>query len=243
MIESPPGADHPAPLKYHRDIARHLKAAEPGMWSWFASSRQRAEEADALRLDLLKSTYRLDADGHPKLFELAEELHSILKLRGKVSIYHAHGGDGINASLAFLPGEAHVVLAGPVLTVLSLEELKALLAHELAHYLFLEGWDGEFLTAADLVRGLAADVAAGPEHAETARLWSLYTELYCDRWALMATGGLGAAVRTLAKHQRRSDPRTRSPSFPRSRPPRLTAARSNHSGAERMEATLQSGPT
>lgn len=201
MLESMPEANDPAPLNYHRDVARHLKAVEPGMWSWFASSVQRAEEADAVRLDLLKSTYRLDAAGHPKLFELADELRTTMKVRGTVAIYQTHLGEGINASLAFLPGEAHIVLAGPVLTVLSTEELKALLAHELAHYLLLEGWDGEFLTAADLIRGLAGDTACGPEYAETARLWSLYTELYCDRWALKATGDLGAAVRTLVKAQ------------------------------------------
>jgi hypothetical protein len=201
MLEPTPAADDPAPLTYHRDIARHLKSAEPGMWSWFAASQQRAEDADAFRLDLLKTTYRLDAVGHPALFELTDELKSTMALRGTVSIYQSHAGEALNAALAFLPGEAHIVFAGPVLATLAPDELKALLAHELAHYQLLEGWEGEFLTAADLIRALAADASCGPEYAETARLWSLYTELYCDRWALKATGDLAAAVRTLVKAQ------------------------------------------
>jgi len=51
----------PSPLPYHRAIVEHLRSTEPALWNWFASSRQRAAEADAVRLDLLKSTYRLDA--------------------------------------------------------------------------------------------------------------------------------------------------------------------------------------
>ena len=193
--------ERPAPLNYHRNVVNHLKAAEPGAWAWFASSRQRAEEADAVRLELLKSTYHLDPAGHPGLFDLADELRRFMNIHGTVAIYQTQIGEGFNASLAFLPGEAHVVLAGPVLTALSSVELKSLLAHELAHYLLYEGWDGDYLTASDLIRGLANDASAGREYAETARLWSLYTELFCDRWALRATGDLGAVVRTLVKAQ------------------------------------------
>src|SRR5262249_49983090 len=116
-------------------------------------------------------------------------------------IYQMQIGEGFNASLSFLPGEAHIVFAGPVLTLLSTEELRALLTHELAHYLLLSGWNGDFLVAADVVRGLANDVTAGPEYVETARLWNLYTELFCDRWALAVTGDLRAVVRMLVKAQ------------------------------------------
>jgi hypothetical protein len=191
----------PVPLAYHRDLAKHFRDAEPGLWAWFASSRQRSEEAEALRLDLLKSTYRLDSLAHPTLFALVDELRESMGVVGTVSIYQAHSGEGINASLAYLPNEAHIVFAGPVLTVLSAEELKALLAHELAHFLLFEGWEGAYLTTADLIRGLAGDASAGREFVETVRLWSLYTELFADRWALRATGDLGVAVRTLVKAQ------------------------------------------
>jgi hypothetical protein len=190
-----------APLPYHRRIADHLRTQEMELWGWFASSERRAEDAENLRLELLKSTYRLDADGHPALFQLVKELHSLLGVAGTVSIYQLQIGEGFNASLSFLPGEAHIVLAGPVLTLLSTDELRALLAHELAHYVLLSEWDREFLIASDVIRGLSNDAAAAPEYVETARLWNLYTELFCDRWALSATDDLGAAVRTLVKAQ------------------------------------------
>jgi hypothetical protein len=190
-----------SPLAYHRRLARHFRDGETALWKWFATSERRAEEAENLRLDLLKSTYRLDSASHPALFQAAEELRVLLEISATVSIYQAQIGEGFNASLVYFPGEAHIVLAGPVLTLLSGEEIRALLAHELAHYLLFTGWEREFLVTSDLVRGLASDAAAAPEYVETARLWNLYTELFCDRWALAATGDLGAAVRTLVKAQ------------------------------------------
>lgn len=190
-----------APLAYHRRLVEYLQNQEKELWKWFAASGRRVDEAESLRLELLKSTYRLDSEGHPALFQLLNELHSLLGISGAISIYQTQIGEGFNASLSYLPGEAHIVLAGPVLTLLSAEELRALLAHELAHYLLFSGWEGDFLIASDVIRGLANDGAAGPEYVETARLWNLHTELFCDRWALAATGDLGAAVRTLVKAQ------------------------------------------
>jgi hypothetical protein len=189
------------PLAYHRRLAEHFRTREKELWKWFASSERRVVEAEHFRLELLKSTYRLDADGHPALFQIVNELRTLLGITGEISVYQMQIGEGFNASLSFLPGKAHILFAGPVLTLLAAHELRALLAHELAHYLLMSGWDGEYLVAADIVRGLANDVAAGPEYVQTARLWNLYTELFCDRWAMAATGDLGAAVRTLVKAQ------------------------------------------
>ena len=139
-----------APLAYHRRLVEHFQKTEKGLWQWFASSERRADEAESLRLELLKSTYRLDADAYPALFQAAGELQTLLGMSATISIYQMQIGEGFNASLSFLPGVAHIVLAGPVLTLLSAEELTALLAHELAHYLLFSGWDGEFLVASAL---------------------------------------------------------------------------------------------
>jgi hypothetical protein len=190
-----------APLAYHRRIADHFRTTESELWKWFATSDTRTDDADTLRLELLKTTYRLDSQAHPALFQVADELRSFMSVSGTVSIYQTQIGEGFNASLSYLPGEAHIVLAGPVFTLLSAEELRALLAHELAHFLLYSDSDGEFRIASDLIRGLAQDVGAGPEFVETARLWNLFTELYCDRWALAAAGDLGVVVRTLVKAQ------------------------------------------
>src|SRR4051812_13532535 len=94
----------PAPMPYHRAIVAHLKSAEPGLWKWFASTRKRTEEAEAVRLDLLKSTYRLEPQTQPKLYDLANAVRECIGLSCSVTLYQAQTGATLNAALAYLPG-------------------------------------------------------------------------------------------------------------------------------------------
>ena len=141
-------------MPYHRAVVAHLQAAEPGLWHWFASTRKRLEEADAVRLDLLKSTYRLEPQAQPKLYNLANAVRERIGLTCNVTLYQAQTGIALNAALAYLPGEAHVILAGPLANVLAENELLAVLAHELAHFLLYEESEGAYLVASDLLRAL-----------------------------------------------------------------------------------------
>jgi Zn-dependent protease with chaperone function len=189
----------PAPMPYHRAIVRHLQSAEPGLWSWFTSTRKRLEEADAVRLDLLKSTYRLEPLAQPKLYDLATSVRERIGLTCSVTLYQAQTGNALNAALAYLPGEAHVILAGPMADVLTESELCAVLAHELAHYLLYDEGEGEYLIASDLLRALSADAASGPVASESTRLFGLWTEIYADRWAYHLCHDINAAVAALIK--------------------------------------------
>lgn len=81
------------------------------------------------------------------------------------------------------------IFQGPVQEVLSAEEMVAVLAHEMSHYLLYEGWEGEFFVAHQLLKALASDVAADPSHFETVRLFSLYAEIFCDRGAPLHAPG------------------------------------------------------
>jgi hypothetical protein len=47
-------------------MVEHLRTTEPSLWDWFSSTQKRSDEADAVRLDLLKSTYRFDAQAQPE---------------------------------------------------------------------------------------------------------------------------------------------------------------------------------
>ena len=190
---------NPTPLAYHHAIVSHLREREPGLWNWFASTQKRFEEADAVRLDLLKTTYRLEPDAQPKLYELASAVRERLGLTCRVTLYQAQTGVGLNAALAFLPGEAHVILSGPLANVLSESELQSVLAHELAHFLLYQEDDGKYLIAFDLLRALSADASAGPAASESPRLYSLWTEIYADRWAFRLCGDVAATVAALIK--------------------------------------------
>lgn len=186
------------PLAYHRDVIRHLREREPELWAWFAGERLRAAPDDAVRLDLLRSTYRLERDAHPALHEAAGDVARRLGVAAQVSLYQAQSAAGLNASVAFVRGEVHLVLHGPVAEKLTPAELRAVLGHELAHFRLLDGWP-EYLVADQILRAMAADVAAEPAHLATARLFGLYTEAYCDRASFLACGELAPAVSALVK--------------------------------------------
>jgi len=190
----------PTALPYHRAIVEFLRAQEPGLWTWFASSPKRDEETEAVRLELLKSTYRLERSSQPKLYELADEVRERMHLNSSVTLYQAQSGAAVmNAALAYLPNEAHVILTGPVATVLSERELRAVLAHELAHFLLFEESGHDYLVAADLLRALASDRSSAIVAGESFRLFSLWAEIFADRWACFLTDDAGATIAALIK--------------------------------------------
>lgn len=99
-------------LSYQAQIVQFLRRHDPDVWNWFASAGNRAGQWEDLRFELLKSTYRIDRDSQPALYETAERVAGMLWLSVPITIYQAQDPGGLNASLAYLPGEAHVVLHG-----------------------------------------------------------------------------------------------------------------------------------
>lgn len=87
-------------------------------------------------LEILKSAYRLDGDGHAALAGVAHVLAGKLGLDCDVVLYQAlndAGSDRRNAGVTVLGDTAHVVFAGDLLSLLDLQEQEVVLAHELAH--------------------------------------------------------------------------------------------------------------
>ena len=187
------------PLPYHLAIRDYLKNDEPEVWAWFAANRVRKEQTDAVRFELLKSTYRIERSSNTAWYEAAEQAASALALDLPITLYQAQEPVGLNASLAFVPGEAHIVLHGSVAATLTDLEFRAVLAHELGHLLLWQGWDGEFLVVDQLLSALTHDPRAETPHFASARLFALYTEIFCDRASLLATGDLLPTVAMLIK--------------------------------------------
>src|SRR5690349_15840431 len=130
----------PAPLPFHEAMVQYLQSEEADLWNWFASHRKKDQQAEAVRLDLLKTTYRIEPSTQPKLYDLAEKVLHHFNLTVPITFYQAQTTGGMNAALAYLPGEAHIILSGSVLGGLSEAEQQAVLGHELAHFLLFEGW-------------------------------------------------------------------------------------------------------
>lgn len=189
------------PLPYHLELRDYLKAEERELWNWFASAKAKADYTEKLRLDLLKSTYRLEADGHPEVYQGLESAKSRLQLDIPVTLYQAQNSPHLNAALYFIPGQGHIVFSGPMFTLLNAEEMKSVIGHELAHYLLWERDGGEFHIADRLMQAVASDPRASASHEQTARWNQLYTEIFADRGSLCVTGDPNPVVAGLVKIQ------------------------------------------
>jgi hypothetical protein len=187
------------PLPYHHELRDYLKSEERELWNWFSSAQAKANYTENLRLELLKSTYRLDAEGHPELYQSLAEAKARLQLDIPVTLYQAQNSPQLNASLFFIPGQGHIVFSGPMFTLLNAAELKSIIGHELAHYHLWEREGGEFHIADRLVHAVANDPRAAASHAQTARRYRLYTEIFADRGSLRVTGETNSVVAGLVK--------------------------------------------
>lgn len=189
------------PLRYHYDTVQHLKTAEPDLWKWFSSTGFMEEYARNVRLELLKSCYRFERAEHADLYAMVDDVRARLGVTAPVTVYQGQSAPALNAFLSYVPGEAHVVLEGPLRSTLNEQELRATLAHELTHYLLWEKDGGELLVADQMLAAMANHVRAEPSHVESARLFRLYLEVHADRGALAVCPDPLAAVSSLVKVQ------------------------------------------
>ena len=189
------------PLSYHVELRDYLKSHERELWNWFASAQAKADYTEYLRMELLKSTYRLDADGHAELYQSLNEAKARLQLDIPVTLYQAQNSPQLNAALFYIPGQGHIVFSGPMFTLLNAEELKSVIGHELAHYHLWERDGGEFHIADRLINAVANDPRASSCHEQTARRYQLYTEIFADRGSLCVTNDPHLVVASLVKIQ------------------------------------------
>lgn len=193
--------NHLEPLPYHLEVREYLKSHERELWKWFASAQAKADYTENLRLELLKSTYRLAREGHADLYANLDEAKAKLQLDIPVTLYQAQNTSELNAALFFIPEEGHIVFSGPVFNLLNAEEIKSVLGHELAHYHLWRRHGGEFHIADRLLQAVSHDPRAAASHEQTARRYQLYTEMFADRGSLCVTGDLNPVVAGLVKIQ------------------------------------------
>jgi hypothetical protein len=187
------------PLPYQRALRDYLKTEESAVWGWYASAKVRDDQADAVRFDLLKSTYRLERESSGELYSALEEAAKRLDLDVPVTLYQAQNPQGLNVALSWLTHEAHIVLHGDVAGMLTADELRAIFGHEMSHLLLWRGWEGEFLLADQVLAAINADEHPPDAHLASARLFGLYNEIFCDRGALLVADDLHVVVSALVK--------------------------------------------
>jgi hypothetical protein len=188
------------PLPYHVKIRDYFKG-QSGIWSFFAAAPKREEQLTAFKTELLKNTYQFHPGSDPLLYEKIHTAQEKLGLNGVlVTAYQAitHEPE-LNASIVCLANEAHIVFSGGLLQILDEAELLALIAHELAHVKFNSLLDGELEISDRIIMAIANSPDSEAAQYETARLFRLYTEIYCDRAAYGVLGDPAPVITMLLK--------------------------------------------
>ncbi len=186
-------------LPYHQKVKEHFKS-QSKTWEYFATAKNKETQLKQFKSELLKNTYKFDPVADAYIYDkiiIAKEKLGLQAL--PVSVYQAQYTDELNASIIFLEGEAHIVFSGSVTKLLNDEELLAVLAHELAHVKLYSMLEGEMEIADRIITSIANNYSSEASYFETARLFRLYTEIFCDRGAYSVLEKTGPVITSLVK--------------------------------------------
>lgn len=186
-------------LSYHQKVFHFFKQQQK-TWDFFAADKVKEEQLEAYKNELLKNTYKFDASSDSLLFELLDKAKEKLGLSDLlIQIYQAQHTDEINASIIYFHKEAHIVFSGSIKQLMNEEELLAILAHELAHVKLYTMLDGQVEITDRIITAIANNYNSEPAYYETARLFKLYTEIYCDRGAYEVLEKTAPVITSLIK--------------------------------------------
>ncbi|RZJ56119.1 MAG: peptidase M48 [Flavobacterium sp.] len=186
------------PFPFHSDLRDYFKKQDK-TWSWFSEEKVKVEQQEAYKTDLLKNSYRIDPQTEPKVYEILQVAKDKLGIIIPITIYQSQTIDGNNAGVVFFEKEAHIILSGTILKLLNDAELLVLFGHELSHILLFNLENGDFEITNRIINTIASDSNSELFYYETARLYQLYTELFCDLGALKVSGSLETTIETLVK--------------------------------------------
>lgn len=186
-------------LPYHLKVRDFFKS-QTKTWDYFAKNETKEEQLRYFKTELLKNTYKFDTESEPELYQKIEWIKEKLELANlPVTVYQAQYTDELNASIAYLQNEAHIVFSGQLIKLLDSDELTAVLAHELTHIKLFTVENGELEIADRVITAVANNISSEAVHIETARLFKLYTEIYCDRGSLLVLGHTAPVICSLVK--------------------------------------------
>lgn len=186
-------------LPYHLKVRDHF-ARQTQTWNFFAAGKTKEEQLAQYKTELLKNTYKFDIKADAGLYEKVNNAKNKLGLgQLAVTVYQAQYTDEMNASIVFLNNEAHIVFSGRITQLLDDNELLAILAHELTHIKLYSMLQGELETAERIIMAIAGNYHSDAAYFETARLYRLYTEIFCDRGAYTVVEDTAPVITSLVK--------------------------------------------
>ncbi|MGC4040844.1 MAG: M48 family metalloprotease [Flavobacterium sp.] len=157
------------------------------------------EQIESFKTDLLKNAYRIEPETEPGWYALLEKAKAKLNLSLPVTLYQSQQADHLNGAIVAFENEAHLILSGSILKLLNEDEILALFGHELSHIHLNSIENGDFEVTNRIINAIANDYKSELFYHETARIFQLFTELYCDLGALKVTENLENVITTLVK--------------------------------------------
>lgn len=185
-------------LHYHK-ITTQFFLQQSQVWQFFAGHNNKEEQLLEFKMDLLKNTYKFDEAVDVALYEKVNLVKEKLELPIPVILYQAQSAEEMNASIVYVGGEAHIVFSGKIIQVLSDDEMLSIIAHELSHVKLYTQLNGDVEVADRVITAIANHQGSTPAHYETARLFKLYTEIFCDRGAYVVTNNYAPIISSLVK--------------------------------------------
>ena len=186
-------------LPYHLKVRDHF-AQQTKTWNFFAAGKTKEDQLAQYKTELLKNTYKFDIKADAAIYEKVNIAKNKLGLEQLVvTVYQAQYTDEMNASIVYLNNEAHIVFSGRITQLLDEQELLAILAHELTHIKLYSMLQGELETAERIINAIAGNYNSEPAYFETARLYRLYTEIFCDRGAYTVVEDTAPVITSLVK--------------------------------------------
>ena len=168
-------------LPYHKKVKDYFKP-QTKTWDYFAQAKTKEDQLQQFKTELLKNTYKFDSVADSFIYEKLNTVKEKLDLQHlPVTVYQAQYTDELNAGIVYLDGEAHIVFSGPVTKILDEEELLAVLTHELTHIKLYAMLNGELEIADRIITAIANNYNSDAAYYETARLFRLYTEIFCGK--------------------------------------------------------------
>lgn len=149
-------------------------------------------DAAATRRHLLSSSVRLTAGMAPSLHEAAMDSMQVLGIGKPLEIYQRDGAE--NAAMHLVPEPVLMEVRGRLITLLDPGSTRALVGHELGHYL-AHGPSSSLGPAALLANALAGTSGVPEPLRLLGSKLSMAQELTADRFGLLACQNLGAALR------------------------------------------------
>ncbi|MFM2358023.1 MAG: hypothetical protein RLY16_15 [Bacteroidota bacterium] len=186
-------------ILYHQKVRDYFKA-QTKTWEYFSTPSNKELQLQQFKTELLKNTYQFDTTADAYIYDkvnLAKEKLGLQTL--PVTVYQSQYSEELNASIVYLNQEAHIVFSGPITKLLDEAELQAVIAHELTHVKLYTMLGGELEIADRIITAIANHRNSEAAHYETARLFRLYTEIFCDRGAYLVTGNIDPVISSLVK--------------------------------------------